>query len=188
MVKGRVPSPRCSATILFALGLCFASGCGKKSESSSGAADAGAPAPTKVTLALDWVPEPEFGGFYAAREGGAYRRHGVGVENPRRWRRGAGVLQMVGHGPSRFRHGRRRRTAHRSSPRRRSGGAVRGLPDLATGHHGARLAQVTEARGRLPFRHARARDRQGLRRVPEEEVWLGMASKWFLTTEASRTF
>ena len=34
----------------------------------------------KVKLALDWVPEPEFGGFYAARDGGAFARAGMEVE------------------------------------------------------------------------------------------------------------
>jgi len=38
------------------------------------------PALTRLKLALDWVPEPEFGGFYAARESGAYARRGLEVE------------------------------------------------------------------------------------------------------------
>ena len=33
-----------------------------------------------LTLTLDWVPEPEFGGFYAAREAGAFGKHGLDVE------------------------------------------------------------------------------------------------------------
>jgi NitT/TauT family transport system substrate-binding protein len=33
-----------------------------------------------VTLTLDWVPEPEFGGFYAAREGGAFAKQGLDVD------------------------------------------------------------------------------------------------------------
>jgi NitT/TauT family transport system substrate-binding protein len=33
-----------------------------------------------VKLALNWVAEPEFGGFYAARELGAFARHGLEVE------------------------------------------------------------------------------------------------------------
>ncbi|HEY4159306.1 MAG TPA: ABC transporter substrate-binding protein [Polyangiaceae bacterium] len=36
--------------------------------------------PHHVTLALDWVPEPEFGGFYAGRETGAYKRRGIELE------------------------------------------------------------------------------------------------------------
>jgi NitT/TauT family transport system substrate-binding protein len=56
---------------------------------------------TKVKLALNWIPEPEFGGFYAAREGGAYLRQGLDVEV---MGGGAGVpvLQMVATGRSEF--------------------------------------------------------------------------------------
>lgn len=55
----------------------------------------------KVKLSLNWVPEPEFGGFYAAREGGAFRRAGLDVEIAGG---GAGVpvLQMVAAGQSDF--------------------------------------------------------------------------------------
>lgn len=35
---------------------------------------------TPVKLALDWVPEPEFGGFYAGREAGAFKRAGLDLE------------------------------------------------------------------------------------------------------------
>jgi NitT/TauT family transport system substrate-binding protein len=55
------------------------------------------PASTKVKLALNWVPEPEFGGFYAAREQGAFSRRGLEVEIQGG---GAGVpvMQMVASG------------------------------------------------------------------------------------------
>jgi NitT/TauT family transport system substrate-binding protein len=80
--------------------LCSLSGCGKKTEPqpSRGAA---LPAVVPVKLALDWVPEPEFGGFYAAREDGAYARHGLNVEIQGG---GAGVpvLQMVATGRADF--------------------------------------------------------------------------------------
>jgi NitT/TauT family transport system substrate-binding protein len=82
------------------LALCSLSGCGKKTEPqpSRGAA---LPAVAPVKLALDWVPEPEFGGFYAAREDGAYARHGLNVEIQGG---GAGVpvLQMVATGRADF--------------------------------------------------------------------------------------
>jgi NitT/TauT family transport system substrate-binding protein len=59
------------------------------------------PAPVHVTLALNWVPEPEFGGFYAARESGAYRRNGLDVEI-----QGGGgdvpVVQLVATGRAQF--------------------------------------------------------------------------------------
>ena len=35
--------------------------------------------PTKVVLTLDWKPEPEFGGFFAAKQVGAFSRHGLDV-------------------------------------------------------------------------------------------------------------
>jgi len=96
-----VHSVRCLSTILLGLSVCLGAGCGKKSRSSAGGAEAGAPAPVKVVLALDWVPEPEFGGFYAARESGAYRKHGIGIEIQGG---GAGVpvLQMVATGRADF--------------------------------------------------------------------------------------
>lgn len=54
-------------------------------------------APVRLRLQLNWVPEPEFGGFYAARDGGAYRRRGLDVEiqggGP-----GTPVVQMVASG------------------------------------------------------------------------------------------
>jgi NitT/TauT family transport system substrate-binding protein len=54
-------------------------------------------APQATKLALDWVPEPEFGGFYAARETGAFKKEGLDVEIQGG---GAGVpvVQMVATG------------------------------------------------------------------------------------------
>jgi NitT/TauT family transport system substrate-binding protein len=37
-------------------------------------------APVAVQLQLNWKPEPQFGGFYAAQVSGAYARHGLAVE------------------------------------------------------------------------------------------------------------
>ena len=64
------------------------------------AADAATPV-VPLKLALDWVPEPEFGGFYAGRESGAYLRHGIKLEIQGG---GAGVpvLQMVATGRADF--------------------------------------------------------------------------------------
>jgi len=61
-----------------ALGAC---GKGDKKE-SSGAAPAGSAAArpaTAVTLQLNWTPEPEFGGFYAAAHDHLYEREGLDV-------------------------------------------------------------------------------------------------------------
>ncbi len=59
------------------------------------------PAPTKVTLALNWVPEPEFGGFYAARDMGAYTRRGLEVDI-QGGGAGAPVVQRVASGQVEF--------------------------------------------------------------------------------------
>ncbi|MEP7121308.1 MAG: ABC transporter substrate-binding protein [Byssovorax sp.] len=50
-----------------------------------------------IKLALNWVAEPEFGGFYAARDGGAYQKAGLDVAIQGG---GAGVpvVQMVAAG------------------------------------------------------------------------------------------
>ncbi len=34
----------------------------------------------KIQIALNWKPEPEFGGFYAAQVAGIYKKHGLDVE------------------------------------------------------------------------------------------------------------
>lgn len=41
---------------------------------------AAAPAQTKVTMALNWVPEPEFGGIYQAKIDGTFKKNGLDVE------------------------------------------------------------------------------------------------------------
>ncbi len=82
------------------LSLAFASvfvvGCPKKEEASSNAGGK-----QKVKLALNWVPEPEFGGFYAARDTGAYAKQNLDVEI---LGGGAGVpvVQMVATGQADF--------------------------------------------------------------------------------------
>ncbi|MDI3287755.1 ABC transporter substrate-binding protein [Polyangium sp. 15x6] len=81
--------------LLLSLGiLATAAGC-------KGSAEGGGAAAGKVKLTLNWVPEPEFGGFYAAREAGAYKRAGLDVDI---MPGGAGVpvLQMVANGQSDF--------------------------------------------------------------------------------------
>ena len=61
-----------SALVLLSALLCACSRGGSGASAGAG--------PTKVKLALNWVPEPEFGGFYAAREGGAYKAENLEVE------------------------------------------------------------------------------------------------------------
>lgn len=55
----------------------------------------------QVRLILNWVPEPEFGGFYAAEVGGLYEKHGLKVEIIPG---GAGTptVQMLGAGKVEF--------------------------------------------------------------------------------------
>lgn len=52
---------------------------------------------TKVKLQLNWVPEPQFGGFYEAQRLGAFKKHGLDVEI---MPGGAGTptVQMIGAG------------------------------------------------------------------------------------------
>lgn len=54
-------------------------------------------AEAKVRLALNWKPEPQFGGFYAAQENGEFKKRGLDVEV---LPGGAGtpVIQMIGSG------------------------------------------------------------------------------------------
>src|SRR5450755_424995 len=87
------------AARLALISLVACSACSKK-PSVEGSSDGGGVG-TKVKLALNWVPEPEFGGFYAAREGGAYLRQGLDVDI---MGGGAGVpvLQMVATGRADF--------------------------------------------------------------------------------------
>ncbi|MET0789970.1 MAG: ABC transporter substrate-binding protein [Polyangiaceae bacterium] len=88
-------TPRRSVALFLGLVACF--GCSKKAEPVK----ATTAEPAAVKLALNWVPEPEFGGFYAAREDGAYSKHGFKVEIQGG---GAGVpvLQMVATGRADF--------------------------------------------------------------------------------------
>jgi NitT/TauT family transport system substrate-binding protein len=86
--------------LLVAAVLAFAAGCSKRSAAGLGTGDEGGVG-TKLALALNWVPEPEFGGFYAAREIGAYRRQGFDVDI-RGGGAGVPVIQMVATGRADF--------------------------------------------------------------------------------------
>ncbi|MFO0756077.1 MAG: ABC transporter substrate-binding protein [Byssovorax sp.] len=71
--------------------LLFLGGC------SSCSGDKPAEGPPKVQLALNWVAEPEFGGFYAARESGAFKKAGFEVDI-QAGGAGAPVVQRVAAG------------------------------------------------------------------------------------------
>lgn len=66
-------------------------GCSKGNDSS------GSPNPAKVTLQLNWKPEPQFGGFYAAEVEGIYARHGLDVTITAGGA-GAPTVDMIGAG------------------------------------------------------------------------------------------
>lgn len=65
--------------LLAALTACLAlTACDKKSPADSSAP--GMPAPTKIIVQLDWVAEPEHGGFYQAAAKGFFKDAGLEVE------------------------------------------------------------------------------------------------------------
>jgi len=74
---------------ILAAALC--SGCGKGNDSSGGGNRA------QVTLQLNWKPEPQFGGFYAAEVDGIYARHGLDVTITAGGA-GAPTVDMIGAG------------------------------------------------------------------------------------------
>lgn len=56
-------------------------GCGKKSSNAAGSsAQPGDGKPFKIIVQLDWVPEPEHGGFFQAQARGFFKEAGLDVE------------------------------------------------------------------------------------------------------------
>lgn len=71
----------CAAPVRCMLGclallMLFGSGCDRSPSIVPGSAEGSKPA---ITLQLNWKPEPQFGGFYAADVIGAYAKHGLQV-------------------------------------------------------------------------------------------------------------
>lgn len=68
--------------ILLIAAVVLTAGCAPRqaSESPSGASADGKPALTKIVVQLDWVPEPEHGGFFQAQARGWFRDAGLDVE------------------------------------------------------------------------------------------------------------
>jgi NitT/TauT family transport system substrate-binding protein len=58
--------------LLCAFAFVFLFGCDSKSDSAA--------QKPKITLQLNWKPEPQFGGFYAAKEMGVFAKHGLDVD------------------------------------------------------------------------------------------------------------
>ena len=95
MIINRPSNPFLLCVLCGLCALCAFS-CDRKQQSAVPTTSA-ANAPAKVTLQLNWVPEPQFGGFYEARRVGAYAKHGLDVEVVPG---GAGTptVQMIGAG------------------------------------------------------------------------------------------
>lgn len=86
--------------VLIALILVLAAGCERQSETSATRSGESS-IPTKVKLALNWVPEPEFGGIYAARENSLFAQQGLDVDILGGGA-GAPVVQMIATGQVEF--------------------------------------------------------------------------------------
>lgn len=55
-------------------------GCGPSNSNDAGASNANAKKPRKITVALDWSPEPDYLGIYYAKELGLFEKVGAEVE------------------------------------------------------------------------------------------------------------
>ena len=77
-IPGAVASARGVAA---AVAVALLAACGEPGGETKPSAPAGAaPAPRAVRLQLNWMPEPEFGGIYAAQQDGLFAREGLAVE------------------------------------------------------------------------------------------------------------
>ncbi len=75
-----VTSPRIPPLAIALLTALALAGCSKPASSDSTAPSAdGSPALTKITVQLDWVPEPEHGGLFQAQAKGWFREAGLDV-------------------------------------------------------------------------------------------------------------
>jgi NitT/TauT family transport system substrate-binding protein len=86
-----------SAGIL--LYILIASGCDKKNNNPSSSSSDSSLQQTQITL--DWKPEPEFGGFYAADFDGAFKKHNLQVQI-KAGGEGAPTWQLVANGQTEF--------------------------------------------------------------------------------------
>jgi NitT/TauT family transport system substrate-binding protein len=92
-------SSRGLLAVAFTCVVAFA-GCSRK-DAEGGKASQSTGGGTRVKVQLNWVPEPEFGGIYAARESGAFKKAGLDAEivsgGP-----GSPVVQLVAGGQADF--------------------------------------------------------------------------------------
>src|SRR5687768_5521966 len=106
MLRRRIERMNRLATLGTLLVCLFVTGCkdddgdGAKPQ-SGGSAATDASAPAKVRLTLDWKPEPEFGGFFAAKLNGAFEKKKLDVDI-KAGGAGAPTWQLVAQGRSEF--------------------------------------------------------------------------------------
>ena len=79
--------------LLLAIGLLAGCG-GEQGEDAASAA---------ITLQLNWKPEPQFGGFYAAQVNGAYEKAGLTNVTVQPGGVGTPTVQMIGAGQVEYR-------------------------------------------------------------------------------------
>ena len=95
--RGSRGRPLCYSVLSVSLWLHLfcATGCDRSNQTPAN------PSTEKIRLQLNWVPEPQFGGFYAAGQIGAFKKHGLDVQIVPG---GAGTptVQMVGAGSVEF--------------------------------------------------------------------------------------
>jgi NitT/TauT family transport system substrate-binding protein len=69
-----------TATGLLLLGVVLCAGCSGKNTSGGASRSSGGSGPDKVVLMLNWYPEAEHGGFYAAKVHGIFEKYGLDVQ------------------------------------------------------------------------------------------------------------
>ena len=154
------------ATLLFAAALAAVSAPGCKKSTGLQTVNG----LTKVRLQLDWKPEPEFGGFYAARDLGIFKKYGLDVEIVAGGV-GTPTVPMVANGRAEFAtSGGDDVVLGRTNGRGRRGG-LRRVPDLPAGDHGPRGEGVQIPRRRLrPRGDGGDAGRAAVRDVPQAQV------------------
>jgi NitT/TauT family transport system substrate-binding protein len=82
--------------IFLTCGLALVGGCNKSGDGTSTSSNS-----ASLKLTLDWKPEPEFGGFYAAQQSGAFSKHALDVKLQPAGE-GADTWQLVATGRTEF--------------------------------------------------------------------------------------
>jgi NitT/TauT family transport system substrate-binding protein len=102
LIAGRAEPVRALLFFAFLFAGCAITGCGKPQQTAPSASTAAANPAQPAKLLLDWRPEPEFGGFYAAGlPGGAFGNHQLNVDI-RSAGEGAPTWQLLAAGQADF--------------------------------------------------------------------------------------